>query len=58
MFRTRVAGGPGGVRGADLSEEGDRLLTHGVRIADVGLDDLHEGLLHSLPTEDENNEEK
>jgi len=33
-------------------------LTHGVCIADVGLDDLGEGLLHSLPTEDENNEEK
>lgn len=34
--------------GADLSEEGDWLLAHGVRVTNVGLDDLCEGLLHSL----------
>ena len=36
------------VQSADLSEEGDWLLTHGVCIADVGLDDLSKRLLHSL----------
>ena len=46
------------MRTADLSEEGDWLLTHGVCIADVGLDDLSKRLLHSLQTEDNNNEVK
>lgn len=34
--------------GADLSEESDWLLAHSMRIANVGLDDLSERLLHSL----------
>lgn len=39
--------GTGGVR-ADLSEEGDWLLTHSVCIPDVSLDDLSKRLFHSL----------
>lgn len=34
--------------GADLSEESDWLLTHGVSITDVSLYDLSKGFLHSL----------
>ena len=34
--------------GADLSEEGDWLLSHSMRITNVGLDDLSKWLLHSL----------
>lgn len=39
--------GTGGVR-ADLSEEGDWLLTHRVCISDVSLDDFGKRLFHSL----------
>lgn len=34
--------------GADLSEESDWLLAHGMCVANVRLDDLSKGLLHSL----------
>ena len=47
--------GRGSVQTAYLSEEGDWLLTHGVCVPDVGLDDLSERLLHSLQTEEINN---
>lgn len=34
--------------GADLSEESDWLLAHGMSVTNVGLDDFSKGLLHSL----------
>lgn len=34
--------------GADLSEEGDWLLAHGMSVTNVGFNDLDKGLLHSL----------
>lgn len=42
--------GTGGVR-ADLSEEGDWLLTHSVCIPDVSLDDLSKRLFRSLQSQ-------
>ncbi len=35
---------------ANLSDEGDRSLSHRVRVPDVAPDHLAEGLLHSLRT--------
>lgn len=40
--------GEGGGVGADLSEERDWLLSHGVCIPNVGLDDFSKWLFHSL----------